>query len=30
MSGRPGYTLELVAILLMIGATFAGALAVAG
>jgi membrane associated rhomboid family serine protease len=30
MSGRPGYTLELVGILLMIGATFAGALAVAG
>jgi membrane associated rhomboid family serine protease len=30
MSGRPGYALELVGILLMIGATFAGALAVAG
>ena len=30
MSGRPGYTLELVGILLMIGATYAGALAVAG
>jgi membrane associated rhomboid family serine protease len=30
MSGRPGFTLELVGILLMIAATFAGALAVAG
>jgi membrane associated rhomboid family serine protease len=30
MSGRPGYTLELVGIVLMIAATFAGALAVAG
>ncbi len=29
MSGRPGFTLELAGILLMIGATFAGALAVA-
>jgi membrane associated rhomboid family serine protease len=30
MSGRPGFTLELVGIVLMIAATFAGALAVAG
>jgi membrane associated rhomboid family serine protease len=30
MSGRPGFALELVGILLMIAATFAGALAVAG
>jgi membrane associated rhomboid family serine protease len=30
MSGRPGYTLELAGIVLMIAATFAGALAVAG
>jgi membrane associated rhomboid family serine protease len=30
MSGRPGYALEIVGILLMIAATFAGALAVAG
>jgi energy-converting hydrogenase Eha subunit B len=30
MSGRPGYTLEIVGIVLMIAATFAGALAVAG
>jgi membrane associated rhomboid family serine protease len=30
MSGRPGYTLEIVGTVLMIGATFAGALAVAG
>src|SRR5829696_10172883 len=30
MSGRPGYALELAGILLMIAATFAGALAVAG
>jgi membrane associated rhomboid family serine protease len=30
MSGRPGYALELGGILLMIAATFAGALAVAG
>jgi len=30
MSGRPGYTLEIAGILLMIAATFAGALAVAG
>src|SRR3954469_12269918 len=30
MSGRPAYTLEIVGILLMIAATFAGALAVAG
>jgi membrane associated rhomboid family serine protease len=29
MSGRPGFTLELVGIVLMIAATFAGALAVA-
>ena len=30
MSGRPGYVLELVGVVLMIAATFAGALAVAG
>jgi len=30
MTGRPGFTLELVGIVLMIAATFAGALAVAG
>jgi membrane associated rhomboid family serine protease len=30
MSGRPGFTLELVGILLIFAATFAGALAVAG
>jgi membrane associated rhomboid family serine protease len=30
MSGRPGFTLELAGIVLMIAATFAGALAVAG
>jgi membrane associated rhomboid family serine protease len=30
MSGRPGFTLELVGIVAMIAATFAGALAVAG
>jgi membrane associated rhomboid family serine protease len=30
MSGRPGYTLEIVGTVLMIAATFAGALAVAG
>jgi membrane associated rhomboid family serine protease len=30
MSGRPGFTLELAGILLLIAATFAGALAVAG
>jgi membrane associated rhomboid family serine protease len=30
MSGRPGFTLEIVGIVLMIAATFAGALAVAG
>jgi membrane associated rhomboid family serine protease len=30
MSGRPGFTLELAGIMLMIAATFAGALAVAG
>ena len=30
MRGRPGFTLELVGIVLMIAATFAGALAVAG
>jgi energy-converting hydrogenase Eha subunit B len=30
MSGRPGYALEVAAILLMFAATFAGALAVAG
>jgi membrane associated rhomboid family serine protease len=30
MSGRPGYTLEIVGILLIFAATFAGALAVAG
>ena len=30
MSGRPGYALELAGIVLMIAATFAGALAVAG
>jgi membrane associated rhomboid family serine protease len=30
LSGRPGFTLELVGIVLMIAATFAGALAVAG
>jgi len=29
MSGRPGFTLELAGIVLMIAATFAGALAVA-
>jgi membrane associated rhomboid family serine protease len=30
MSGRPGYTLEIAGILLLMAATFAGALAVAG
>ena len=30
MSGRPGYTLEIAGILLLLVATFAGALAVVG